>query len=576
MTLDRSAPPAGNAVVVTIDDDAFHSKGGVRNLRSIAALALERIATARPKVTAIDLILADPGDPGEDARLEAALRNTRNLVLATDVVNDGWENPLPRFRAAAAAVGHTMADEESRGVTREISLERAVRHERHWALSLEAYRLSKGASVIEESPDDLEVAGTVIPARRNADGRRRFFIRYRENGVPRFSVGQLERDPALLPRLTDRVVFLGVYSNTASRDRVVTPLGADVSGVEVNAEAFATLAGGAYLRRPGESLVPACCALIALLAGVCFALLAGWPAYVLGAVLLAAVHAFPFLLFREGLVFPLFGPAATAWLSISAASIFQHFFVRGQLRSSESERSRYREAIHWVTHEMRSPLTTIQGSSELIGRYNLNEDKRRQIAGMIHSESKRLARMIQTFLDMERLSEGEMEMKKEPFEVNDVVRGCLERVRPLAERKNIDLVIDGELDGTVQGDRELMEYAIYNLLTNAIKYSPAETRVTVSSRPDADSLRLAIEDQGIGMDARELRKIFTRFYRTRRAEASGEAGTGIGLSIVDQIVKHHGGQVEVTSTPDRGSCFTIVLRGSVLRPSRSRSDLCHS
>ncbi|MGI8746102.1 MAG: CHASE2 domain-containing protein [Bryobacteraceae bacterium] len=568
--LDRSDTRNAQAVVVTIDDATFHSMGGVRNLRSITAQALERIAAARPKVTAIDLILADPGDAREDARLEAALHNTRNLVLATDLVNGAWENPLPRFGSSAAAIGHAMADEESQdGVTREISLERAVQHERYWALALQAYRLSRGARDIRESPQDLEIAGTIIPARRNADGRRRFLIRYQENGLPRFSFKQLDEHPELLATVANKVVFLGVYSNTASRDRVVTPLrshvsgvevNAHVSGVEVNAEAFETLADGHYLHTPRDSTVLAYCALIATLAGICFALLAGWPAYLLGAALIATAHGLPFILFRSGIVFPYFGPVSTAWLTVIAASIYQHFVVRRQLRSSESERSRYREAIHWVTHEMRSPLTTIQGSSELIGRYNLNDDKRKQIAYMINSESKRLARMIQTFLDMERLSEGEMEWKKEPFEVSEVVHGCLDRVRPLAEKKNMGIAVDGELGGTLQGDRELMEYAIYNLLTNAIKYSPSETQVTVSSRPQGEYLRLSIQDQGIGMDAKELRKIFTKFYRTKRAEASGEAGTGIGLSIVDQIVKHHGGHMEVTSTPNLGSCFTVVLR----------------
>ena len=72
----------------------------------------------------------------------------------------------------------------------------------------------------------------------------------------------------------------------------------------------------------------------------------------------------------------------------------------------------------------------------------------------------------------------------------------------------------------------------------------------------------------MGMDSQELKQIFSRFYRTRRAEASGEAGTGIGLSIVDQIVKHHGGRMEVTSTPGKGSCFTVVLPSAVAHASQ--------
>ena len=104
-----------------------------------------------------------------------------------------------------------------------------------------------------------------------------------------------------------------------------------------------------------------------------------------------------------------------------------------------------------------------------------------------------------------------------------------------------------------------MEYVVYNLLTNAIKYSNASTTITLACRQESGRLRLSVQDQGIGMDAKELRQIFQKFYRTKRAEASGEVGTGIGLSIVEQIVHHHSGKMEVTSQPGRGSCFTVVL-----------------
>jgi len=250
---------------------------------------------------------------------------------------------------------------------------------------------------------------------------------------------------------------------------------------------------------------------------------------------------------------------------VAAAASYQHFVVRRALRTSETERKRYQQAIHFVTHEMRTPLTAIQGSSELMGRYNLSEEKRRQMTEMINQESKRLARMIQTFLDVERLSDGQMELKREQFTARELVEACLERVRPLGERKNIR-VSTAELAGSLEGDRELMEYAIYNLMTNAVKYSGPGTEVTVGCRIEGDRVRLSVQDQGIGMDAKELRQIFQKFYRTKRAEASGEKGTGIGLSIVEQIVQHHGGKMEVTSQPGRGSCFTVIL------PARSRAS----
>ena len=252
-------------------------------------------------------------------------------------------------------------------------------------------------------------------------------------------------------------------------------------------------------------------------------------------------------------------PTAVAWLCAAGTATYQYFVIRGTLRKSESDKARYQQAIHWAAHEMRTPLTAIQGSSELMTRYKLPEEKRGQLSEMINSESKRLARIIQTFLDVERLAEGQMELKKETFSAADVVDTCMGRVAPLAERKNIALTLDTSIEGTLTGDRELMEYALYNLLTNAVKYSPPETHVRVRGELKGHELRLAVQDEGIGMDAKELKSIFKKFYRTKRAEESGEAGTGIGLSIVQQIVTHHGGKIDVTSTPGKGSCFTMIL-----------------
>jgi signal transduction histidine kinase len=153
-----------------------------------------------------------------------------------------------------------------------------------------------------------------------------------------------------------------------------------------------------------------------------------------------------------------------------------------------------------------------------------------------------------------------MELKREAISVKQMVEICVERVRPLAERKHIGITLEPVSDElTVTGDRELLEYACYNLLTNAVKYSPQHTEVTASARKSDSWIHIAVKDQGIGMDQKEVKQIFQKFYRTKKAEESGEAGTGIGLSIVQQIVEQHGGRIEVMSRPGAGSCFTVVM-----------------
>jgi two-component system sensor histidine kinase SenX3 len=264
---------------------------------------------------------------------------------------------------------------------------------------------------------------------------------------------------------------------------------------------------------------------------------------------------------------------AAAWLSGVTAAGWQHLVVRRRLRRAEADRARYQQTMHFVTHEMRTPLTAIQGSSELMTRFaRMPEEKRQQMAQLINAESKRLARMIEVFLNVERLSAGQMELRRETFSAVDLVEACLARARPLAERKQIRIVVEPVAeDLPLNGDRELMEYAVYNLITNAIKYSPQNTQVTVAGERRDARVRLAVRDQGIGMDEKEIRKIFQKFYRTRRAEQSGEAGTGIGLSIVEQIVTHHGGTIEVTSRPGEGSCFTLVLPAGAAAPAPESS-----
>jgi len=98
------------------------------------------------------------------------------------------------------------------------------------------------------------------------------------------------------------------------------------------------------------------------------------------------------------------------------------------------------------------------------------------------------------------------------------------------------------------------------LLTNAIKYSPSGTSVRIFGGEDKGTVRLSVQDRGIGMDKKEVSRIFEKFYRTKRAEQSGESGTGIGLSIVEQIVVQHGGSIHVESEPGKGSRFTLVLK----------------
>ena len=545
------------SVILGIDEETMSAVGGVGGIRRALASGLELIAPAVPRAVAVDIILADPGP--DDEGLGRAFRKIPNLVLSSDLLAGGlWDDPIPRFRALAAGIGqvHAALDRYD-AINREVPLEKVGGHDRRWALGLETFRASRHAR-ITESPDDLEVAGVIIPSKQRDDRVMR--IRYLPpgRGIPSYSVAQLARDPKLASHFADKVVFAGVTAQTAQRDRWITPYGSDI-GVEINANVYETIAQRLFLTDVPDSLVALWCAALVIGTAVAFWFLGGRISYMLAFILLLLAHLVPYWTFTNGKVFPYMPGVLCAWLAVVSAATWRHFATRRRMVRAEASEAHYQRMVQFVTHEMRTPLTAIQGSSELITRYALPDEKRQQIAQTIHSESKRLASMIETFLSVERLAGGRIELRRERFSTTDLVDLCVRRARPLAERKDITIGVESIPQADLTGDHELMEYALYNLLTNAIKYSPPDTRVTISGDCARKQMRLSVADQGIGMDKTEVRRIFERFYRTRRAEQSGEAGTGIGLSIVEQIVKEHGGSIQVDSTPGKGSRFTLVL-----------------
>ena len=583
---DRPQPIQPESVVLAIDELTLVKYGGIRGIRRPIAEALRALAAARPKVVAIDVILADRGDPREDQALAAALHATHNLVLSTELIDGGkiWEDPLPEF-AENARLGHVSAVPDPDTVTRKILLYQHNSRVQRGALALEAFLLSRGGATPRESlaftalrgglaSAELHVGGVTIPVLEDTREKRRFMrVRFfpPDLTVPIVSMKRLLDDPmlndaALAAQFAGKVVFIGVTANSEIHDRLFTPFGL-TPGTEINAAAFETMAHGLFL----TDVTPVWEDLIVLgllvAIGLAFRYLPGWLAYAAGTLILFSAILIPYLFFKHQIVFPFAASFFVGWLGTLTAASYYHLVVRRNLLVEQASRERYQQAMHFVTHEMRTPLSAIQGSSELISRYALTEEKRQQIALLINSESKRLARMVEIFLNVERLSAGQMELKRETISVKEMMEICVQRVRPLGERKHIAITLEPiPEDLNLTGDRELMEYACYNLLTNAVKYSPQRTQVTASAWRDDTLVRIAVKDQGIGMDHKEVKQIFQKFYRTKKAEESGEAGTGIGLSIVQQIVEQHGGRIEVTSRPGAGSCFTVVVPARAAAP----------
>jgi signal transduction histidine kinase len=571
-TASEYTPAHPQALVLAIDELTLMDCGGIRGIRKPLARALDMLAAAHPKAVAVDVILADQSDPADDEALAAALKHVPNVVLATEPIDDGkqWEDPRPEFvTKGVTRLGHVSVPPDKDNVTRSILLQQVVdtHHDRRWAMALEAFMASRGiAHPLEDreftalglSRAPISVGGVNIPQIIDPKTNR-YSMRVRFAKMPQLSLKRLLDDPTLASQVNGKAVFIGVTAMSEVHDRLATPVG-QMAGIVINASAFETMAAQTFLVDASPGLEYSVSILLLVAVGLAFRYFPGWWAYSAGVAILFAATLIPYVCFLNLRVFPFATSTSVAWLGTLTAASYYHLVVRRNLRIEQASRERYQQTLHFVTHEMRTPLSAIQGSSELISRYALPEEKRKQIADLINSESKRLARMVEIFLNVERLTAGQMELKREPISVKEMMEVCMTRVRPLSERKHIAVTLQPVPDALLlTGDRELMEYACYNLLTNAVKYSPQRTEVTVSCWKDDARIRIAVKDQGIGMDQKEVKQIFKKFYRTKKAEESGEVGTGIGLSIVQQIVEQHGGRIEVTSQPGAGSCFTLVM-----------------
>ena len=218
------------------------------------------------------------------------------------------------------------------------------------------------------------------------------------------------------------------------------------------------------------------------------------------------------------------------------------------------------DVVALVSHEMRTPLTAIQGMTELLAAYDIEPVRRKEMTLAINDEVKRMARMIGDYLDIAGIEMGKTPLRSAPLHIESLVERCLLLFEPLAQEKSIRLLRDFAGDAPpMLGDADLLARVFGNLISNALKYSPAGTDVSVSIRFGHDRISVAIEDHGYGIPPEDIDRIFQKFYRVPRLQDADVPGTGLGLTFVREIVELHGGAVRVRSAPGTGSVFTVYL-----------------
>jgi signal transduction histidine kinase/CHASE2 domain-containing sensor protein len=218
------------------------------------------------------------------------------------------------------------------------------------------------------------------------------------------------------------------------------------------------------------------------------------------------------------------------------------------------------EMVALVSHELRTPLTSIRGYSDMLVKYNLVEEKGREFLNTIIDESSRLNQLIQSFLDIAYIESGRQKITKSDFEIGPVLSDLVNVIGPVAAGKQIALTPAVDFDGMrVHADRLLLYQALTNLVTNAIKYSPAGTNVTIGVSNGNGAVRFQVADQGYGIPGDEAAKIFEKFYRRGNKETREQSGFGLGLAFVKEVAARHGGDVTVVSEVGRGSTFTLSI-----------------
>jgi len=211
-----------------------------------------------------------------------------------------------------------------------------------------------------------------------------------------------------------------------------------------------------------------------------------------------------------------------------------------------------------VSHEMRTPLTAIQGMSELLAQFEVEPERRRAMHLAINDEVKRLVRMISDYLDITRLESGVRTLRLAPVRLEALIERALLMLDPLAAQRRIQLVRQFAPDlPPLLADADLLARAVTNLVANAIKYSPPDTEVTITAGADSDSTWIEVADHGWGIAPDDLEHIFEKFYRVARIEDADVPGSGLGLALVREVAELHGGKVSATSELGSGSTFSL-------------------
>jgi signal transduction histidine kinase/ActR/RegA family two-component response regulator/transcription elongation GreA/GreB family factor len=218
------------------------------------------------------------------------------------------------------------------------------------------------------------------------------------------------------------------------------------------------------------------------------------------------------------------------------------------------------EFVSIVSHELRTPLNAILGWTDMLQRGILPPEKSARALQSVHDNASRQARLIEELLDFSRVSSGRTSLQIEPVDVREMIRGVVESMIPTAVARAVDLQLSPVPPVVVRGDVRRLEQICFNLIDNALKFTPEGGRVSIDVRLDRGQVEIAVKDTGAGMDPEFLPYVFDRFRQADSTTSRTHGGLGLGLSIARQLVEAHGGTIAAHSEgKGAGSAFTVRL-----------------
>jgi PAS domain S-box-containing protein len=235
------------------------------------------------------------------------------------------------------------------------------------------------------------------------------------------------------------------------------------------------------------------------------------------------------------------------------------------------------EFLATMSHELRTPLNSIIGFSDILlgGTFGSLNEKQTSYVNYVLMGGKHLLSLINDILDLSKVEAGKMELKYEQFYLSDAVAEINTIIYPLAIKKNIrlDVKVDSQL-GMIDADKTKFKQILYNLISNAIKFTPEKGYVIIEAYRSGDSVRVSISDTGIGIAKNDMDKLFQPFKQLNPYLNREYEGTGLGLALVKKFVEMHGGKIRVESKVGEGSIFTFVIpleQKQIMRPDKNAS-----